>query len=195
MSLPELAPITSPRLVVRQITPADLPALLAVNGDEAVTRFLPYAHWTGLADAEAWLTRMQALAEGGSARQCVIERRSEPGAIGTLLLFRHEPGSARLEIGYVLGRAHWRQGYAREALQAVCSHLFHAAGIRRIEAEVNPDNEASTALLLSLGFVREGLLRQRWQTKGLTHDTAFFGCLASEWQHGGTPTDQPGPAR
>jgi [ribosomal protein S5]-alanine N-acetyltransferase len=105
--------------------------------------------------------------------------------IGTVLLFRFEEGSARIELGYVVGRSHWRQGYATEALQALCRHAFGALGIRRIEAEVQVDNLASGALLQSLGFVREGRLRQRWVAKGEAYDTDLYGCLADDWRHGG----------
>jgi [ribosomal protein S5]-alanine N-acetyltransferase len=89
-----------------------------------------------------------------------------------------------VELGYVVGRAHWRKGYARESLRAVCEHAFRLLSIRRIEAEVNPMNSASNALLLALGFVTEGLLRQRWVTKGVAHDTHIYGCLSHEWMPG-----------
>lgn len=174
--------LTTPRLRVRPVSAADLPALLTVNADDEVTRFLPYARWRSPEDAAAWLGRMEALAAGGGALQCVIERRTDAQVIGTLLLFKFDEGSARLEIGYVIGRAHWRQGYAKEALQATCSHLFRHAGIRRIEAEVDPDNTGSTAVLASLGFVAEGRLRQRWVAKGRCYDTVIHACLAHEWR-------------
>ena len=34
----------------------------------------------------------------------------------TALRFKYDEGSQRVELGYVLGRSHWRQGYAAEAL-------------------------------------------------------------------------------
>jgi ribosomal-protein-alanine N-acetyltransferase len=81
-----------------------------------------------------------------------------------------------------LGRTHWRQGYAAEALRAVCRHAFEAAGIRRIEAEARPDNVASNELLLSLGFIHEGRLRQRWVSKGESYDTNVYGLLVDDWR-------------
>lgn len=182
MTFPALAPLRSRRLVVRPVLVADLPDLLEVNGDDEVTGFLPYPTWQSLDDGFAWLQRMEGLAECGSAQQLVVERLADGKVLGGVLLFRHEPASARLEIGYVLGRRHWRQGHAHEALSTVCDHLFGQAGIRRIEAEVNPDNTASCALLRRLGFALEGRLRQRWTGKGRTYDTCLYGCLAQEWQ-------------
>lgn len=181
MAFPSIVALPARRVIVRPIAAGDIPDLLEVNGDDEVTRFLPYPTWRSLDDGIAWLHRMQGLAESGSAQQLVVQRMVDGKVLGGVLLFKHEPASARLEIGYVLGRQHWRQGFAREALAAVCDHLFREAGIRRIEAEVNPDNAASCALLQSLGFLLEGRLRQRWTGKGRTYDTCLYGCLAHEW--------------
>jgi len=170
----------TPRLAVRPVQERDLAALLAVNGDAQTVQFLPYAQWQAMADAQAWLQRMRTLEDGGTARQYVIATRDGDEAIGTVLLFRLEAASQRAELGYVLGRAHWGRGLAREALQGVCAALFDAAMVRRLEAEVDPDNLASAALLRSLGFSHEGRLRQRWSAKGRTYDVDAWGLLAGE---------------
>jgi ribosomal-protein-alanine N-acetyltransferase len=174
-------PIESARLRVRGLRDDDLPALLEVNGDPTVTRMLPYPAWTTLADAQAWQRRMESLQADGSTLQLVVADRATDTAIGTCLLFRYDAGSARAELGYVLGRAHWGSGRMREALAALIDRAFGAMGLRRIEAEVDPRNEASTRLLLALGFTREGLLRQRWVTRGEAKDVAVFGLLSHEW--------------
>jgi [ribosomal protein S5]-alanine N-acetyltransferase len=174
--------LSSRRLAVRAVRAADLPGLLAINGDPEVTRFLPYATWRSLADATAWLERMEALASSGTGQQLVVMRNEDSRIVGTVLLFRFDEGSARLEIGYVLGRAFWGQGLMHEALGCVCEHAFTALPVRRIEAEVDTDNVASNRLLERLGFAREGTLRQRWVANGVAYDTNFYGCLAEEWQ-------------
>jgi [ribosomal protein S5]-alanine N-acetyltransferase len=180
-ALAPLPPVHTSRSVVRAVAEADLADLFEVNGDDEVTKFLPYSTWRTREDAADWLARMRALCAAGSAQQLVIERLADHKVIGTVLVFKHDASSARVELGYVVGRSCWRQGYAREALRAVCQHLFTAAGIRRIEAEVHPDNTASNELLLGLGFTREGLLRKRWVSKGVAYDTRFYGCLAEDW--------------
>ena len=182
MPLHLITQINAPRLHLRPVAASDLPALMQVNGDDQVTQFLPYASWTKLEDAQAWLQRMDTMAQSGESRQLVIVRNEDAAVMGTVLLFRYEESSARVEIGYVLGRAHWRQGYAREALVAVLAHAFGDMSIRRIEAQVNTANNASNALLIAMGFQHEGLLRQRWVDKGAARDVNFYGCLAGEWQ-------------
>jgi RimJ/RimL family protein N-acetyltransferase len=67
-------------------------------------------------------------------------------------------------------------------LTALLSHAFAGMGLRRIEAEVDPRNRASAALLGQLGFTREGLLRQRWVRKGEPHDVEIHGLLRDDWR-------------
>lgn len=181
MSFKPPPPIESPRLLIRIVQQADIAALMPINGDEQVTRFLPYATWQSLADGQAWFERMAAMGATGAALQFVMVAKAPGDVIGTCLLFRHDEGSARAELGYVLGRAHWHQGFMQEALPALIACAFNDCALRRLEAEVDPDNVASNRLLVSLGFVHEGLLRKRWLTKGVACDTNIYGLLRDEW--------------
>jgi len=174
-------PIDTERLLVRPVVDADLPALMAVNSDAEVTALLPYATWTSMADAEAWLARMRGIEATGSALQLVVMLRSTQEAVGTCLLFRLDEGSARAELGYALGRAHWGRGFMHEALVGLLRSAFGSMGLRRIEAEIDPRNVASARLVQRLGFTKEGLLRQRWVTKGEATDVEIYGLLRSEW--------------
>ena len=181
MPLQPITSILTPRLTIRPVNGADLDDLFEMNSDETVTRFLPYKTWQTAADGNAWLERMEALGATGSGHQLVIERSDDRKVVGSILLFKFDEGSARIELGYAMGSGHWRKGYAREALHGVCTHAFSQLAVRRIEAEVDPRNAASNALLTALGFVREGLLRQRWINKGVAIDTNIYGCLSHEW--------------
>jgi ribosomal-protein-alanine N-acetyltransferase len=191
MSLPSIDAVVTPRTTLREVCVDDLPDLMEVNGDPEVTHFLPYTTWTSLTDAAAWLDRMQKLVATGVARQLVIVRNADNKVIGTALLFKFDEGSNRLELGYALGRACWKQGYASEAIGALLAQVFNGLHIRRVEAQVNPANLASNALLRSLGFTQEGYLRERWVAKGVTYGVNLYGLLAAEWQAKVTLSNAP----
>ena len=64
---------------------------------------------------------------------------------------RHRRG----EVGFMLGREAWGQGYALEAMQAVISFAA-TLGLRRLVARTHLGNRRSDSLLEKLGFVEEG---------------------------------------
>lgn len=180
--MPLTAPdLHTPRLRIRALAPTDLHDLMDVNGDSEVTRFLPYATWADTQDAMSWFNRMQALRDSGAGVQLVLQSQESARVVGTVLLFKLDEPSARVELGYVLARTNWRQGLMKEALSALIMHCFDVVKLRRIEAEVNPDNIASDRLLAALGFVLEGRARQRWVAKGVAYDTHLWGLLAPDW--------------
>jgi RimJ/RimL family protein N-acetyltransferase len=182
MPFEPISSVTTPRLLLRPVAPTDLPDLLEINSDPEVTRFLPYATWQSLDDGALWLERMNGLASSGTGQQLVVVRAADGKVVGTVLLFKFDESSSRIEIGYVLGRKYWHQGLMREALASTCEHAFSGMSIRRIEAEVNPANVASNALLRAVGFTLEGTLRQRWIAKGAAYDTNVYGYLDEDWR-------------
>lgn len=64
------------------------------------------------------------------------------------------------ELGYELAKEYWGKGIMKEALQAIIPFGFNEIGIHRIQASVFPENQASIRLLETLGFQKEGLLRE-----------------------------------
>ena len=150
-----LPAIDTARLRLRRVERADLSDLLAINGNAAVTQFLPYATWQSMADASAWYERMTGLVESGEAtEQWVIVQRTSARVIGTCLLFRLDAASGQAEIGYVLGREWWGQGLMAEALRVFVAAAIEHFVLRRLEAHIDPLNLASARLLERLGFER-----------------------------------------
>jgi RimJ/RimL family protein N-acetyltransferase len=105
-----------------------------------------------------------AIAEAGSgeALGCVsLNARPRPGTApsGTRegLLFAAQPGT--VGIGYwMLARAR-RRGLATAAVRLLTRWAIATAGLRRIEALVEPGNRPSLRVLERCSFRREGLLR------------------------------------
>jgi [ribosomal protein S5]-alanine N-acetyltransferase len=173
--------INTERLILRLVDRDDLPALFDVNCDPAVTRFLPYSAWQTMDDANDWYERTLKRQETGAAWQFAIVLRATARALGTCLLFNFDEGSRRAETGYVLGQAYWSKGYASEAMRGLIAYAFGTLDLRRLEAQINPQNLASCALIERLGFEREGVLRERLFDHGGFCDSAFYGLLRAGW--------------
>ncbi len=66
----------------------------------------------------------------------------------------HDDGS--VEIGYGIDEACRGFGYAAEAVAAAVAWALAQPGVRRVEAETEPDNKASQRVLEKCGFLPVG---------------------------------------
>lgn len=174
--------LTGERIALRQLDERDAAELLAIFGDRQVMRYWSQSPWTGEHDALAMIERDRLAFAEGSALRLGIELRPSGRVIGTVSLFNLSHANRRAEIGYALARAHWGQGLMHESLMLLVDWAFETLKLHRLEADIDPANQASARSLQRLGFQREGLLRQRWIVDGQVADTAFYGLLAAEWR-------------
>lgn len=84
-------------------------------------------------------------------------------------------------LGYWLGRPYAGCGHMRAAVRALLPHAFETLRLHRIEAAVQPTNDASVGVLRSVGFVEEGLLRRYLKINGVWQDHLMFAMLAEDW--------------
>ncbi|MFC6786615.1 GNAT family N-acetyltransferase [Halobaculum halobium] len=103
--------------------------------------------------------------------------------VGLCFLFREDARRGVAEIGYWLVPDAEGNGYATEAGGLLCDHAFDERGLHRLTARVYEGNEASSAVLDRLGFVKEGRLREDAVRGGERRDALRYGLLAREW-HG-----------
>lgn len=162
------------------VNESHLDDLLRVHRDEEVCRYLPFRPWKDRADADAWFARMTRLSSANEAIQLVIVERTTARAVGTFLAFRFIADSAVAELGWVLGRDNWGRGLATDALSTFVTYAFGPMGARRLEASVIKENAASRRLAERLGFVCEGVQRERYLKDSVAEDLVLYGLLARE---------------
>ncbi len=74
-----------------------------------------------------------------------------------------------------------RQGYMTGALALVLDHAFGLLGFHRLEANIQPGNVASAALVSRLGFRREGFSPRYLLIDGEWRDHDRWAILSDEW--------------
>ena len=111
--------------------------------------------------------------------------------IGKITLFAFSEQNRRAEMGYILDRRYWGRGYMSEALQWLLAHAFETLNLHRLEADTDPMNASSLALLEKLGFRSEGLFRDRWWVHGEWHDSVMLGLLKEDYRRK-IPTEAAG---
>lgn len=117
------------------------------------------------------------------AQRFEIRRATDGVLVGAVEISRIARGNFQSGyLGYSILPAYRRRGYMTEALQLVLRHAFRTLRLHRIEANVEPGNEASLALVRSAGFIREGFSRRYLKIGGRWRDHERWALLAEDWR-------------
>ena len=96
-------------------------------------------------------------------------------------------------LGYAVGKPFAGQGYMREGIQLVLQRAFTEMRLHRIEANIQPGNQASIALARGAGFRREGFSPRYLKISGRWRDHERWAILADDWrQSAGSSEDLDG---
>jgi RimJ/RimL family protein N-acetyltransferase len=179
-----LPTLETPRLRLRWMTQADVPALFDIFSSPEVTRYWSFSAYTEMAQAERLLRQIHKCFEERSLFQWGFARREDDRVIGTCTLAELSGPHRRASLGYALNHAYWGQGYGREAVNRVVEFGFTTLELHRLEADVDPHNPSSIKVLEGLGFQREGYQRERYFLNGEIQDAILYGLLRREWRPG-----------
>ncbi len=100
---------------------------------------------------------------------------------GTVGLSPNPDEADAMELGYWIAEEFRQQGHGREAAGLLTTYGFRQRGLHRIAARVFAFNDASQALLESLGYVHEGTNREAAFVDGQYWDVYWYSVLESEW--------------
>lgn len=181
-----LPPIKTDRLSLRWISAKDVDDFYGIYSDPEVMRYWSTPPLANRDAASRLIDDIHGKFERRELLKWGIALRSNDTLIGSVALHHPDFIHRRAEIGYALGRAHWGHGYMQEALKAVLTCVFEVLNFHRLEADVDPRNEASIRTLERLGFQLEGYLRERWQVSGEIQDALFYGLIRPDWDHANT---------
>jgi [ribosomal protein S5]-alanine N-acetyltransferase len=85
-------------------------------------------------------------------------------------------------LGYGAVAAYAGQGYMSEGLQLVLARAFAGLRLHRLEANIQPGNAASIALVHKAGFVREGFAERYLKIGGRWRDHEHWVIRAEQWR-------------
>ncbi|MEU2162661.1 GNAT family N-acetyltransferase [Streptomyces chengbuensis] len=152
--------ISTERLVLRALEPADAPALAEMMNDEQV------AAWTAVpqpyteAAAHDWITD-HAPTERAAGRgiDLAVTEFLTQRLVGVIRLSRTDWRVRSTEMSYIVAPWARGEGYASEAALATAQWLFRDQRFERLELRTAADNTASQQVAQKIGCISEGVLR------------------------------------
>jgi len=166
------------RIAVREPEPADaLEFLQLVRASTRLHR--PWVYPPRTVEAfDAYLARNAR----PDFQACLVARRSDGALVGMANLSQivGEPLKSAY-LGFNAFSPHRGQGYMTEGVDAVLRVAFRSLGLHRVEANVQPDNAPSRALLTRLQFRCEGFSPRYLKVGGRWRDHERWAILAEEW--------------
>ena len=169
--------LTTERLILRQLTLADAPAMYALRSDPRVMQYIPRPLAQSVEDAAAFIEQMNALTAATVLLNWGITRRDEEQVMGTIGYYSLRPEHFRAEIGYMLRLDYQGQGFMQEAVAAVLDYGFEVLRLHSVEAVMDPANAASARVAERNHFVKEGHFRESESWDGKFLDTAVYSLL------------------
>jgi len=149
--------LETPRLRLRHIVPADLDALVELDADPEVMRYISYGEPTPRVRYEQdYLPRFLAYYTSTPLLgYWIAETRADDQFVGWFHLRPDRIDAGEQEIGYRLRRAAWGRGYATELGRALVAHGFEQVGAPVISARALRDNAASRRVMEKCGLSHE----------------------------------------
>ncbi|MDR1078250.1 MAG: GNAT family N-acetyltransferase [Propionibacteriaceae bacterium] len=162
-------PPRTDRLILRQLTVEDRPALNAMLQDPRT--MIAYEGPFSEAEVTEWLDRqLTRYRDDGHGLWAVVLRQTGAliGQCG--VSWQDIDGRHVLEVGYLFNRARWGHGYATEAARACRDWAFTELGADEVFAQVRDTNIASMNVAIRLGMTIRSQFVKRYRGVDMPHN-------------------------
>ncbi len=173
-------PITTARLVLREIGESDVEDHVRLFSNPEVVRYL-YDTQMGLEQLRAHFERRLWRGLPAEGAWCNLAVDHEGVFVGEVGLGVTSLAHRCYEVGYVFSPEYQGLGFATEATRAMIDAAFRDLKAHRVIARLDARNESSRHLLERLGMRLEAHLVKNEFVKGEWSDELIFAVLEDEW--------------
>lgn len=169
------------RLLLREMTPDDVNALLKLFGNAQVVKFLEMNPIKTTDQAEEWMRWIGGVFSASGGLRWGIERKSDGEFIGSAGLHSWNREAHYAELGFDIAQQHWEANYPLEVARVIIDFSWQQMNLNRLEVNMVQGNVALMKIMEQLGFKHEGIFRQRLRKGGKYYDVHLYGLLRKEY--------------
>ena len=171
------------RLILRQFKIEDAENVFNNwASDDEVTKYLT---WPTHSSVEMSRSYMEFCINGYNEKnvyQWCMEMKNSHELIGNISVVKIIDEIDSVELGWVIGRKWWGNGYTAEAAERLLEFFFTEVSVNRICAGHDIDNPNSGRVMQKFGMKFEGTLRQSGKNNQGIVDMANYSVLREEWK-------------
>ena len=182
----EVPTLTRGLITLRKPELKDTQAVFDGCQDPLIPRFTAISANYSMAHALDYVQRVDASLRTQRELPLVIEygNGDDRKFAGTISFHSISVKNSVGEIGYWMSESMRGKSIATTAVRMLTDYGFATIGFKRVEAMVDIENIASTKLLASAGYQREGLLRKKIsRDDGRQVDMYLFAAIPEEWEY------------
>ena len=160
--------IETPRLLLREMSQNDLPALSQILQDEETM----YAYEGAFSNEEtqAWLDKNLSRYENDGFGLWAVILKNNSEMVGQAGITRQDIGGETApEIGYLFNRAYWKKGYATEAAVACKQYGFTKLGFNEMVSVIRDINIPSMNVAIRNGMQIKKLIVRNYRGIDMPH--------------------------
>lgn len=167
-----------PRAAIRLLRPADQDELIALN---QASRGL-HGDWVAPPTTPDQFATQLERSRRDDMRSIMVCERAGGAIIGVVNLSQIFYGPFQnAYMGYYGGQPTAERGLMTEGVGLVLDYAFGPLALHRVEANIQPENTRSIALVRRLGFTREGYSPRYLFIAGAWRDHERWAMLAEDW--------------
>jgi ribosomal-protein-alanine N-acetyltransferase len=168
-----------PRVELRSPTPADRDEFLAAM--RASRKF--HRPWLQSPTTDEAYDRLLSRVEDDRHDPLLVRRRDDGAIVGYYNISEIVRGFFQSAfLGYGAVALYAGHGYMSEGLELVLARAFGDLRLHRLEANIQPGNAASIALVRRAGFVREGFAERYLKIGGRWRDHEHWAIRSEQWR-------------
>ncbi|MFL5195096.1 MAG: GNAT family N-acetyltransferase [Microvirga sp.] len=167
------------RVVIRPVQASDAAELVAAN----LASIDLHEPWVSPCRDHASFLGYLARCDGDRSIGIIARERESGRVVGVVNLSEIVRGFFQSAYMGYYGMAGMNgRGLMGETVGLVVTHAFRELGLHRVEANIQPGNEPSRALVKRLGFRQEGYSPRYLKIDGEWRDHERWAVLADEWR-------------